>query len=94
MGCNFHSEGGRELKSCALRSWHPTLPAPDAHPVIIERLLPNMLDSTGENVFFGEYFIEAPMLFKRESTYYALFDRALPCHAWQRERGGGVSTPS
>jgi len=41
--------------------------------MIVEKLLPNMLDSTGVNVFFSEYFIEAPMLFKRNGTYYALF---------------------
>ena len=44
----------------------------------IERLMPNMLDSAGDTsptgrYLFSEYFIEAPALFERGGTYYAVF---------------------
>lgn len=54
--------------------------------MVIERLFPNMLDSTGECFIFPEYFIEAPMLFKRNGIYYALFDHCC-CYCYQ---GSGV----
>jgi hypothetical protein len=53
----------------------------------IERLLPNMLDSAGDTsptgrYLFSEYFIEAPALFFREGTYYAVFGSCC-CYCFQ-----------
>ena len=52
----------------------------------VEKLMPNMLDSTGEHVAFSEYFIEAPQLFKRNDVYYALFSWCC-CYCYQ---GSGI----
>lgn len=55
--------------------------------MVIERLLPNALDSaldispTGRFIF-PEYFIEAPALFERNGVYYALFGHCC-CYCYQ-----------
>jgi hypothetical protein len=59
--------------------------------MIIEKLNPDMLSSTGERFIFSEYFIEAPQMFKRTLSngtklYYALFAWCC-CYCYQ---GSGV----
>jgi hypothetical protein len=53
----------------------------------IEKLTPDFLASTGvTSPLFSEYFIEAPVLFKRNGLYYALFDHCC-CFCYQ---GSGI----
>lgn len=39
----------------------------------IERLTPDFYYSTGQSYMFDEYFVEAPVFFKRNRLYYAIF---------------------
>jgi beta-xylosidase len=53
----------------------------------IEQLTPDYLASTGKSSpLFSEYFVEAPFMFKRNGTYYALFGHCC-CFCYQ---GSGV----
>lgn len=52
----------------------------------IEQLTPDFYYSTGKSYMFGEYFVEAPIFFKKDSIYYALFGWCC-CYCMQ---GSGV----
>ncbi len=40
----------------------------------VEQLTPDFYYSTGKSYKFDEYFVEAPVLMKKNNIYYALFD--------------------
>eukprot|EP00730_Choanoeca_flexa_P015117 TRINITY_DN6860_c0_g1_i1.p1 TRINITY_DN6860_c0_g1~~TRINITY_DN6860_c0_g1_i1.p1 ORF type:complete len:362 (+),score=60.38 TRINITY_DN6860_c0_g1_i1:2-1087(+) len=46
----------------------------EGHNISVEQLAPDMLSSTRNNSgFFGATFVEAPVMFKRQGVYYAMF---------------------
>jgi hypothetical protein len=47
---------------------------PPHHRISVERLAPDYLSSTGENGGFIAGNVESPAMFKRNATYYLLFD--------------------
>ncbi|MFB3815091.1 MAG: family 43 glycosylhydrolase [Terriglobales bacterium] len=49
-------------------------PSPQHHRISVERLAPDYLSSTQENSGFVAGNVESPSLFKRNATYYLLFD--------------------
>ena len=48
------------------------VPAADSRRVIVERLSPDFLSGVAASETFGPGFIEAPSMFKRKGTYYAM----------------------
>mmetsp|Transcript_44120 Transcript_44120/g.103677 ORF Transcript_44120/g.103677 Transcript_44120/m.103677 type:complete len:309 (-) Transcript_44120:67-993(-) len=65
----------------------------EGHNMSIVKLEPNYLDASAEtSPFFGATFVEAPVLFKRQGTYYAFFGHC--CCFCVEGSGVGVYTAS
>ena len=71
-------DDGPEKAAYIIYTSHLTAPK-DSHRMSIERLTPDYTNSLGQSDpsassgFFGESFVEAPVMFKRLGVYYALF---------------------
>ena len=69
------------------------LPGQKDHVVAIDKLAPDYLSSTGEQiVILPDYFVEGVMLFKRKSTYYVIYGSC--CCACRQGSGAVVYTAS
>jgi len=74
---------------------HITYPAPN-HLMSVEQLSWDFLSTTGLNHssgFFGDSFVEAPAMFKRDGTYYAVFGSCC-CYCKQGSPVYAYSAPS